>query len=111
MHAWVEAWDKGSWSFVDPGEYRPLNDTWFYPYPARLQVMGSPRCYSLPVSQLCLNVACPARSDASGTAFMPAYSICTRCIYMVIDRCARMRIGHMEQHMLCLQACNCGGNI
>lgn len=43
-HSWVEAWDQGKWSFVDPGEYRPLNDTWFYPYPAQLQVPSSPRC-------------------------------------------------------------------
>lgn len=42
-HSWVEAWDQGKWSFVDPGEYRPLNDTWFYPYPAQLQVPSSPR--------------------------------------------------------------------
>ena len=43
-HAWVEIWSAGTWSFVDPGEYRPLNDTWFYPYPAQQQVSGDYRC-------------------------------------------------------------------
>ena len=40
-HTWVEAWDNGGWSFFDPAEYRPVNDSWFFPQPARYQVPGS----------------------------------------------------------------------
>ncbi|KAK9809611.1 hypothetical protein WJX73_007447 [Symbiochloris irregularis] len=42
-HTWVEVWHNGRWSFLDSGEYRPVNDTWFYPIPARNQVAGNPQ--------------------------------------------------------------------
>ncbi|KAK9809561.1 hypothetical protein WJX73_001582 [Symbiochloris irregularis] len=40
-HVWVEVWHDGHWSFFDSGEYRAVNQSWFHPYPAQLQLSGS----------------------------------------------------------------------
>eukprot|EP00884_Botryococcus_braunii_P010761 jgi/Botrbrau1/19687/Bobra.0003s0048.1 len=42
-HNWVEVWDGAAWSFTGPAEWSPkgLNDTWFFPTPAKLQTPGS----------------------------------------------------------------------
>mmetsp|Transcript_19972 Transcript_19972/g.43709 ORF Transcript_19972/g.43709 Transcript_19972/m.43709 type:complete len:342 (-) Transcript_19972:120-1145(-) len=43
-HCWVEFWDK-TWSFTGAAEFNGrLNDTWFFPYPAKMQSPGSELC-------------------------------------------------------------------
>lgn len=44
-HVWVEVWDAGVWSFTGAAEYNGrLNDTWFFPAPAKSALPGSQSC-------------------------------------------------------------------
>lgn len=44
-HVWVEVWDDGVWSFTGAAEYNGrLNDTWFFPAPARSAQPDSESC-------------------------------------------------------------------
>ncbi len=40
---WVEVWDSSAWSFTYPGAWTALglNDTSFFPYPAKHQIPGN----------------------------------------------------------------------